>query len=74
VIIYGRDSEDYDANLKGFLERCAKLGIKPDREKCQHKVKKIKFLGHMVGEDGLKPDPEKIAEVKDMDVPTCTDK
>ena len=30
----------------------------------------IHFLGHVVGRDGIKPDPEKIEKVKNYPVPT----
>jgi hypothetical protein len=34
-------------------------------------AREVKFLGHIVDEQGLRPDPDKVAVVKDWPVPTC---
>lgn len=44
-------------------------GSKSD-EKCFFFQKKVKFLGHIVSENGLETDPDKINKVKDWPIPT----
>ena len=39
-------------------------------EKCHFCAKEQQFLGHVVGEDGIKPDPAKIEKVLNYPVPT----
>lgn len=41
-------------------------------EKCHFAQRKVKYLGHLVTADGIKPDPEKIAAVKRYRVPVNT--
>lgn len=69
IIIYGKDSESHDENVKNFLQRCQTLGIKLNKEKSQHRVREIKFLGHLLGDKGLKADPQKISAVLNMERP-----
>lgn len=35
------------------------------------KKPKVKFMGHIVGKDGLKPDPDKVKALEQMPSPTC---
>ena len=70
IIIYGKDTKSHDENVTHFLERCQALGIKLNKEKSQHRVQEIKFLGHYISGAGLKPDPEKISAVQNMSRPT----
>jgi hypothetical protein len=45
----------------------AGLHLKP--EKCEFYQKEVKYLGLIIGADGIKMDPEKIAAVRDWPVP-----
>ena len=38
-------------------------------EKCHFAFKEIKFLGHIIGNNGIKTDPAKIEKVKDYPRP-----
>ena len=70
VIIYGKDVADHNTKLCQFLQRCGSHGIKLNREKCQFQMSEIKFLGHVVSTDGLKPDPNKVEAIVNMERPT----
>ena len=39
------------------------------RHKCQWFQDEIKFLGHIVGAGGIRPDPEKVKAMADMSAP-----
>ena len=64
---------DHDVKLKSLLERCSKLNLKLNRSKCQIRKTEIAFLGHVVTNQGLLPDPEKIKAVLDLDKPTSVE-
>jgi hypothetical protein len=38
-------------------------------KKCEFAMRNIKFLGHVVGKDGLKPDPDNIKKVRELKPP-----
>ena len=46
------------------------MNIKLNKDKCQLHVPEISFLGHVVGKDGLKPDPAKVDAILKMGKPT----
>ncbi|GBG65281.1 hypothetical protein CBR_g50323 [Chara braunii] len=49
---------------------CEVCGFKVALEKCQFSLTTISFLGHVVTDKGLQPEPQKVAAVRDAPVPT----
>ena len=41
-----------------------------NKKKCQFLCKEVKYIGHIITPDGLKPDPEKITAITQMPAPT----
>ena len=70
VIVYGRDRDDHNCNLRNLLSRCEEHGVGLNPDKCQFNVPEIKFLGHVVSASGLKADPTKIEAIVKMEAPT----
>ena len=52
--------------VKEFLQRCRERNLKLNGKKCLIGCKETKFLGHIVSEKGIGPDPEKVKKVQDM--------
>ena len=69
ILVWGRDEVKHDERLSKALERARKVGLRLKREKCQLKESQLRYIGHIVTAEGLKPDPEKIAAVKQMPIP-----
>ena len=61
---------DHDKNMRNFLERCRANNIKLNRDKFEYKAKELPYIGHLLTNSGLKPDPSKVAAVLEMDPPT----
>ena len=70
VIIWGRTDDEHDDRVRLFLQRCCEIGISLNKEKCRFGLHEIPFMGHVVSNTGLKPDPSKIEAVVKMDAPT----
>lgn len=76
VLIYGvgktdqEASNDHRAKLEGFLERCRNRNIVLNREKTKIGVSGVAFLGHVIGKDGLRADPEKVKSILEIKPPT----
>ena len=76
VLVYGsgenlEDAEkDHDNTLRQLLERCREKNIKLNKNKFQHKVPSLKFMGNIVSKEGLRPDPEKTTSITNMPQPT----
>ena len=46
-----------------------KCNVKLNKEKCVFGVKELTFLGDVISEDGLKPDPVKVKAIQDFEKP-----
>ena len=60
VLVYGRTQQEHDQRLKAVLKRLSEAGLTFSLENCEFNKKQIKFLGQLVDETGVKPDPDKI--------------
>ena len=69
IICYGADENEHETHLRNFLERCQKVGIRLNLEKCHLREEKISFLGHEVSKDGVRPDPEKVRAISALPPP-----
>lgn len=59
---------DHDTNLRAAMQRCREKNLKLNKQKLKFKMKKLSFMGHLITEEGLKPDPSKIKAVRDMQI------
>ena len=75
---YGDTQEEaeanHDQNLRKLLDRARKVNLKLNSKKMNLKKQQVKFMGHVITKDGLKPDPDKVKAVKNMPKPTCKQK
>jgi hypothetical protein len=67
LIIAGRDEEEHNQSLKQVLERARSKNVRLSIDKIQHK--QVKYMGHLIGEDGQIPDPDKIKVIVEMPMP-----
>lgn len=69
VVVFSETFEQHLQRLKKVLEavQSASLSLKP--EKCHFGFTELKFLGHVVSADGVRPDPEKTAAVASYPAP-----
>lgn len=69
LLIWGESEEQHDSRLEKVLQRAEQRNLKLNKDKSQIKCKEISYVGHIVGKDGLKPDPKKIEAIVNMDAP-----
>ena len=62
--------KDHDEKLVNFLTRCEKQLIRLNKLKFRMKLHQVKYMGHILTNEGVKPDPTKIQAIVDMDKPT----
>ena len=76
ILVYGKGinrqiaNKDHDNNLRALLERCVEKNIRLNKEKSIFRAEELPFLGHLVTNKGLKPDPAKVKAVVEMPTPT----
>ena len=71
LIIAGwkEDGSDHDATLKTVLERARSSGLRFNDDKMVVRCKEIPFFGHIIGENGIRPDPSKVQAITAMTEP-----
>ena len=76
ILVYGvGDNEqqatlDHDEKLRKLMTRCSERGIRLNNEKTEMRKNEIRFLGHRISKDGLKPDPDKVKAIVNMKPPS----
>ena len=66
------DSEalvNHDQNVFRLLERAKQVNLKLNKNKVKLREAGVKFMGHVISKDGLKPDPENVSAIKNMPKP-----
>ena len=69
LLIWGNSIEELSHRLDEIFSLLARWGIKLNLKKCDLAKKTVKFLGHIVSEEGSLPDPKNIEKVKDLKRP-----
>jgi hypothetical protein len=68
--VWGSCEQEHEDRLQRLLQRCSDVGISLNKEKCIFEGEEISFVGHIISQGGLKPDPEKKEAVIKMKAPT----
>jgi hypothetical protein len=70
ILIYTKGSlEDHIKDVQAVFERLGTVDFKTAPEKCEFHKKSVKFLGFIIGTDGVKIDPGKIQSIKEWPTP-----
>src|SRR5688500_2303576 len=72
IFIYSQTFEEHLEHIAAVLDRLIAAKLQAKVSKCQFVQPEIVFVGHLVSADGIRPDPAKIASVKDYPVPQST--
>ncbi|UYV70566.1 hypothetical protein LAZ67_7003550, partial [Cordylochernes scorpioides] len=70
ILIFASDSKTHDRILRLVLRKLKEAKVTLNKAKCVFGVPRINFLGHILDEDGIRPDPAKIEAVAGMPAPT----
>ncbi|GBG67648.1 hypothetical protein CBR_g776 [Chara braunii] len=70
ILVYSSSYEGHVQHIEWTLHALRDAGFKVALEKCQFFLTTISFLGHVVTDQGLRPEPQKVAAVRDAPVPT----
>ena len=62
-------NKNHDEHLRSLLRRCRELNLKLNKKKAKLRLTEVKYVGHVLTAEGVKPDPEKISTVVDMPRP-----
>ena len=69
ILVYSKTPEEHLQHLRIVLNILKQHGFKARPSKCEFFKPELKFLGHIVGATGMKPDPAKVATVQEWPIP-----
>ncbi|KAL9966531.1 hypothetical protein ACROYT_G024619 [Oculina patagonica] len=69
LIIHGNDEDEHDRCLFEVFDRLREVGLTMNGDKCQFRLSKLTFFGHELTSDGINPNEEKVAAIRDARPP-----
>jgi hypothetical protein len=63
VVIYAKSLAEHDVKLREVFSRFRKYNLKLQPEKCEFLRKEVNYLGHLITEEGCRPDPTKVDSI-----------
>ena len=69
IFIYSSTFQEHLDHLGDVFEKLRKAGLKLKMSKCQFLMKQISYLGHIISEKGISPDPDKIKAISELREP-----
>lgn len=69
IIVIAPDFSQHLNNLEEVFKRLKNSNLKINPKKCKLLQKDVTYLGHVISEEGINSDPEKIAAVIDWPIP-----
>ena len=69
IAIFGVDQRAHDKALNEVLQKLQNAGLTANLEKCEFGKNKIEFFGLVFSDNGVSPDPKKVAYLHDAKEP-----
>jgi hypothetical protein len=69
ILIYSKNEKEHAKHLRIVLQRLRDHKLYAKFFKCEFWLKSVKFLGHIISQDGISVDPSKVQEVMDWKPP-----
>ena len=69
IIVHGRDTKEYDANLKALPEKSREKNVTFNEAKCEFNKDRVVYYGLMFSKDEVSPDPCKVKAIKSAERP-----
>jgi hypothetical protein len=71
LIIAAENEKEHDEILREVLETANKNNVTFNKNKIQFKINSVKYMGHVISDKGLLPDPKKVIAITQMPQPQC---
>jgi hypothetical protein len=60
ILVRGDDTDQHDRRLRQILVRLRSINLKLNKDKCKIRMTEIRYIGYVLGKEGLKPDSQKV--------------
>lgn len=72
IVIGANNDEELRQRFESFTNIAKGLGLQLNNDKCDFNVRCLKYLGHQIENGTVKPDPERLAPLKNLPFPQCS--
>ena len=69
ITVYLKNDHDHLEHLKIIFLKCRKFGISLNPKKSNFTMKEGKLLGHIISEEGIRIDPDRVAAIQKIGMP-----
>ena len=69
ILVHGRNREEHDARINAILGIINDSGLKLNPKKCAFRKTELTYFDHLIGGDGIKPDPERVEALQELSRP-----
>jgi len=69
IVLYASSLREHEIKFNKLAERLRKANLRLQPDKCEFLRKEVNYLGHVIGEDGVRPDPKKIEAIENFPRP-----
>lgn len=70
ILIFSNSLKEHKGHVKWVLQRLREAGLQADLKKCEFHVTQTKYLGFIIGVNGVSPDPDKIMAIREWEPPS----
>ena len=63
IVVYAQNLEEHQINLREIFDRLREHKLLLNADKCEFLRKEVNYLGHVITDEGLAPDPKKTEAV-----------
>lgn len=69
ILVFSTTLEEHEKSLSKIFSRLQEHNLKIQVDKCSFLKKDTEFLGHVLTVEGIKPNPEKIKTIQEIEIP-----
>ena len=70
IVVYAENLEEHDKKARRLFDRFRSANLKLQPDKCDFLRMEVAYLGHIIGREGVKPNPAKINAIRKFPRPT----
>lgn len=69
IVVYGSSLEEHNSKLVSVFNQLRRHNLKLQPDKCEFLHKEIAYLGHIISDNGVKPNPDKVKAIVKIPTP-----
>ena len=70
ILVHSPDEQQHERDLNSVMKTLKDAHLKLNQSKCELRKRRIEFLGHIISEEGVSPDPAKLEAILNMPDPS----